>query len=319
MSINKRKIAIIGAGHVGSHAGYALSEQGIADEIVFIDTDREKAKAQALDIFDATVYFSHSVKVYEGSYEDAADAQLIVIAVGTNPDSSKGQTRMTMLCDTVHIVKEVAEKIKASGFNGIVLSISNPADVIAQYVRYKLSFPANRVLSTSTTLDSARLRRAVSEVFGVDGRSVYAYALGEHGESQMVPWSVATIAGKPVGDIIKENIKEYSNIKLHEIADEGRLGGWKILNGKGSTEFGIAASIAEVSRAIFSDEKKVLPVSTLLNGEYGQTGVYASVPAIVGANGVEGIIELSLTKKEQEQFAASCKIMKENFEKAKEL
>ena len=311
-----RKVIIIGAGHVGSHAGYALAEQGLAQEIVFIDIDEEKARAQALDIYDATVYFTHRVKVKAGDYRDAKDADLIVIAVGTNPDKNKGETRMSTLTDTAKIVKEVAGSIKDSGFHGIIVSISNPADVITHYLQHLLGYPANKILSTSTVLDSARLKRAIADAFGIDQKSIQGFVLGEHGESQMVPWSTVSIAGKPILELIKEKPEKYGKIDLLELAKEARLGGWHILTGKGSTEFGIGASLAEVTRAIFSDEKKILPVSTLLRGEYGQQEVYASVPAVLGIHGVEEIIELSLTKEEKEKFDASCKTMKENYEYA---
>lgn len=314
MALTPRKVIIIGAGHVGSHAGYALASQALAERIVYIDRDIEKAKAQALDIFDATVYLPHHVDVKAGDYSDAKDADLMVIAPGPLPDMSKGQTRMDTLRDTIEIIKDVVVKIKESGFSGIILSISNPADVVAHYIQKKLDYPANKIISTSTTLDSARLRRAIAEHIGIDQKSIYAYALGEHGESQMVPWSTITIAGKPLLELMKEKPEKYGKLNLDAIAAEARAGGWKILGGKGSTEFGIGASIAEVTRAIFGDEKRILPVSVLLQGEYGQYDVYASVPAVLGINGVEEIIELNMTKEEWVAFNASCETLKENYE-----
>ena len=156
----------------------------------------------------------------------------------------------------------------------------------------------------------------MAEALGIDQKSIYGYALGEHGESQMVPWSNVTIAGKPLLELMQEKPDTYGQLDLDALAAEGKAGGWHILEGKGSTEFGIGAAIAEVSRAILGDEKRVLPVSVLLNGEYGQHDVYASVPAILGNNGVEEIIELHLTPKEQEQFNQSCETMSENYKLA---
>ena len=311
MALTPRKVVIIGAGHVGSHAGYALASQGLVEKIVFIDIDEEKAKAQALDIYDSTAYLPHHVDVKAGNYSDATDADLMVVAAGPLPNLD--QTRMDTLAETVTILKNVVENIKQSCFKGIILSISNPADVVVHYLQNQLNYPPTRIISTSTTLDSARLRRAISESTGIDQKSIYAYALGEHGESQMVPWSTVTIAGKPIVELIKEKPEKYGNLDLKELAAEGKAGGWHVLKGKGSTEFGIGASIAEVTRAIFADEKRVLPVSVLLNGEYGQHDVYASVPAVLGINGVEEIIELNMTCEEKEVFDASCKIMKENY------
>lgn len=316
MALKPRKVVIIGAGHVGSHAAYALSSQGLVEQIVFIDIDENKAKAQTLDIYDSTVYLPHHVNVKAGNYGDAAEADLMIIAAGPLPDIDKGQTRMDTLAQTIAIIKNIVENIKKSGFKGIILSISNPADVVAHYIQNQLNYPPARIISTSTTLDSARLRRAISEATGIDQKSIYAYALGEHGESQMVPWSTVTVAGKPILELIKEKPEKYGDLDLKAIAAEGKTGGWHILRGKGSTEFGIGASIAEVTRAIFADEKRVLPVSVLLNGEYGQHDVYASVPAVLGIGGVEEVIELNLTSEEKIEFDASCKEMKTNYEVA---
>lgn len=313
MEIQKRKIVIIGAGHVGSHAGYALISQGIADEIVYIDVDEKKAAAQALDLFDSTVYLRQRAIVRAGDYSDAKDAQLMIVAAGPLPDMSKGQTRMDTLRQTIAIMKDVAEKIRMSGFTGIILNISNPADVVTHYLQHVLNWPSQKIFSTSTTLDSARLRRAIAEAVGVDQKSVYAYALGEHGESQMVPWSTVTIAGKSLKKLMEERPDTYGRLDLKALAAAGKAGGWVILGGKGSTEFGIGASIAEVVRAVFGDERRILPVSVLLDGKYGQKGVYASVPALLGSDGILDVIELDLNEEEQKQFNASCKTMDENF------
>ncbi|WP_455716586.1 L-lactate dehydrogenase [Anaerosporobacter sp.] len=316
MSLHNRKAIIIGAGHVGSHAGYALASQGIVEEIVYIDIDVSKAKAQALDIYDSTVYLPQHVTVRAGDYEDAADADILVVAAGPLPSIEGGQTRMDTLGQTVDILKEVIPGIKQSGFSGIIINISNPADVITHYIQNQLQYPPERIFSTSTTLDSARLRRVISEKIGIDQKSIYAYALGEHGESQMVPWSTVTVAGKPILELVKERPEKYGDLNFEELADQGRLGGWKILEGKGSTEFGIGASLAEVARAVLADEKRILPVSVLLNGEYGHKDVFVSVPSVIGKNGVEEIIELHLSSSEQIAFDKSVKALHENFELA---
>jgi L-lactate dehydrogenase len=316
MELQRRKIIIVGAGHVGSHAGYSLISQGLCEEIVYIDIDEKKARAQAMDLFDATVYLPKRCLVRAGNYEDAKDGDLLIVAAGPLPDMSKGQTRMDTLRETITIIKEVTEGIRTSGFQGIILNISNPADVVTHYIQHALSYPVEKILSTSTTLDSARLRRAISEAVGVDQKSILAYALGEHGESQMAAWSAVTIGGKPLSQLIKDQPDTYGALDLKAIAAEGKAGGWHILAGKGSTEFGIGASIAEVVRAIFGDENRILPVSTLLTGQYGETGVYASVPTLLNRHGVVGVIELNLTKEELEEFHKSCQTMKDNFDLA---
>ena len=237
----------------------------------------------------------------------------MVVCAGPLPNMN--QTRMDTLGATIEVMKDVIDNIKKTKFNGIIINISNPADVITHYLQNKLNYDAKRIISTSTTLDSARLRRAISEAINVDQRSIYAYSLGEHGESQMVAWSTVTIAGKPLFELMKENEK-YSKLDLNELAAKGRRGGWDVLGGKGSTEFGIGASLAEVARAILCDEHRVLPVSVYLNGEYGQNDVYASVPAVLGNNGVEEIIELKMNDDEKKLFDESCAVMKKNYELA---
>lgn len=311
--LKRRKAVLIGAGHVGSHAGYALAAQGLVEEIIYIDIDEKKAFAQALDIFDATVYLPHRVEVKSGTYKDIDDADIMVVCAGPLPNMN--QTRMDTLGATIEVMKDVTSKIKNTKFSGIIINISNPADVITHYLQNKLNYDPKRIISTSTTLDSARLRRAISEAINVDQKSIYAYALGEHGESQMVPWSTVTIAGKPLFELMKEKDK-YSKLDLKELAYKGRRGGWDVLEGKGSTEFGIGTALAEVARAVLCDEHRVLPVSVYLNGEYGQNDVYASVPAVLGRNGVEEIIELKMNDEEKKLFDESCSVMKKNYELA---
>ena len=312
MSISNRKVVIVGAGHVGSHVGYALISQSLADEIVYIDSDRAKAVAQALDLTDATNYLPVRTKVTAGDYSDAADAQIMIIAAGPLP--SGNQTRMDTLGQTIEILKEVTASIKKSGFDGIIVNISNPADVITHYIQHMLNWAPERIFSTSTTLDSARLRRAIAQETGIDQKSITAHALGEHGESQMVAWSAVTIAGKPLSQWRDEYPDTFGKLDLDALADAGREGGWTILRGKGCTEFGIGASAAEVVRAIFYNENRVLSVSVLLDGQYGQHDVYASVPAIVGRDGIAHIIELHLTPEEQEKFDVSCRTMSANYQ-----
>ena len=317
MSLNKRKIGIIGAGHVGSHGGYSLISQGLVEELVYIDVDKEKAVAQALDLQDSSTYLGRRVKVYAGNYSDIKDADILIVAAGPLPDMAAGQTdRQQTLGATVAILKDIIPQIKASGFNGIIVNISNPADVVTHYLQEKLNWNPKRILSTSTTLDSSRVRRAIAEETGYDQHSIYAYALGEHGESQFVPWSNVTVGGKPILELIKEQPERFGKLNLDEIASRAKKAGWIILGGKGSTEFGIGASIANVVQAIFGGEDRILPVSTLLQGQYGQSGVYASVPCRVNNAGLAEVIELQLTAEEHAKFAQSCRKMDEMYQKA---
>lgn len=315
MSFQTRKVVIIGAGHVGSHCGFSLATQGVCDEIVFIDTDEDKAVAQALDLADAVNYLPHRVDVRAGGYDEIANADILVMAVGPQPFAH--QDRMSTLGPVVEILKTIVPKIKTSGFQGILVSITNPADVVAHYLQENLGMPPERVISTSTTLDSARLHRELSERTGIDRRSIHAYVMGEHGESQMVAWSNVSIAGKPLSEWMKQFPDTWGKLNLDEVAKAVKEGAHTIVYGKHSTEFGIGTSLCEVVKTIFHDDRKILPISVLLKGQYGQKDVYASVPAVLGKDGVEQIVELDLTPAELAKFAASCDVMRKNFEKTK--
>lgn len=319
MSIERRKVVVIGAGHVGSHVGFSLVTQGVCEELVYIDIDTDKAVAQAEDTMDATVYCPHHVDVKAGDYSDLDDADIAVISAGPLPDLSKGEDRVGSMANTLKCMGSIVDGIKNSKFNGIIISISNPADVIARYIQYNTGYPEEKVLSTSTTLDSARLRKTLARELNIDQKSIYAYALGEHGESQMVPWSCATVFGKSLFKLMKEYPDTYGKLDLDKIAADARYGGWLVYKGKGSTEFGIGASCVEIIKTIFADEKKVCTVAVMLHGEYGQKDVYASVPAIIGRKGVEGVIELEMTDDELKLFAQSCENMKTNFQAALEM
>jgi len=314
MAIKPRKVVIIGAGHVGSHVGFALAVQGTCDEIVYIDIDKEKALAQTEDTADATVYLPHHINVKSGDYSDVDDAEIMVISAGPLPEVGSGETRMDTLGKTIKCLDSIVTGIKNSNFNGVIISISNPADVIAHYIQEKTGYSAEKVISTSTTLDSARLRKYLSRELNVDQKSIYAYVMGEHGESQMVPWSCATIFGKSLLSLMSEEPYTYGHLDLEKIANEGRRGGWVVLEGKGSTEFGIGASCNEIIKTIFANERKVCMVSTLLKGQYGIDNVYASVPTILGKDGVVGVIELPMNSDELEKFKNSCEIMRKNFD-----
>ncbi len=313
MALKPRKIAIVGVGHVGSHCALSLATQGICDELIMIDIDQPKALAQATDLADAAVYLPHHVDVCKGDLSDCKDADLVVISAGPLP--KPGQTRVDTLFDTIAVMDQIIGPLVKSGFGGILINISNPCDVITRYLQERTGFDSNRVIGTSTALDSARLRRVLSQKLNIDQKSIHAYVMGEHGESQMVPWSNVTVGGKPLLALMSQYPETYGRIDLVDVAEKARRAGWVVLEGKGSTEFGIGTSLAEIVRTIFHNERKILPVSVRLNGEYGQKDVYASVPAVLGCNGVIDILEIAMTTDEKTEFAASCNAMKEIYER----
>lgn len=315
--MKKTKIVIIGAGHVGSHCAAALIARSVCSEIVLIDIDTDKARSQGLDLGDSVIYSPQYVRVNSGDYQDCQDADIVVMCVGTPPDFNR--SRMEYLQETVGMMKTIIGPLKASGFSGILINISNPADVITQYLQSGTGFAPQRVISTSTMLDSARLKRILASQFRVEPQQIQAYALGEHGASLMVPWSNVFISGKPLFRLMAEKTAALEKISLEDIAEKTKRAAYEVIFGKGSTEFGIGAALAELANAIINDEHKVLPVSVLLEGQYGQNGVYASVPARIGKKGVEEIKEVPLTDSEFQEFAASCAEIRKNYQLAKSL
>ena len=317
MWIKTRKIVIVGSGNVGSHCAFSLAIQGVCDEIVMIDKLQEKANAEAVDLSDTVSYLPHYVKSRKGTFKDCKDADIIVVSLGVPPEVNKA--RLDFLKDTIREIDTIINPILESGFDGIFIVISNPVDVIAHYIWQKTGFPKNKVFGTGTTLDSSRLRRILSDETGIEQKSIQAYCMGEHGDSQMVPWSHVYFGGKPLFDLMKEKPETYGKLDLENLAYRTANAAYEIIQGKRCTEFGIAAGLTEIVKTIYHDEKKILPASTLLDGEYNQNHVFVSVPVVMGKDGIEEIIEINLMEQEQKEFDRSCIILKDYIEKARML
>lgn len=315
--LDKRKVVIIGAGHVGSHVAMALCFQGTCDEIVFIDKDNAKAVSNCYDVADACLFLGSTTRISVGDYNDCKDADIVVISIGM--PRKPGQTRLEMLDDSIVMLKDVIDNLKPVDFKGIIISITNPADIIAHYAREHLGLPRERCFSTGTSLDTARLKRTVSELADIDRRSVTTCAIGEHGDSSFVPFSTLTLGGKNYKELQEAKPEKYGKLTEEFVLERTRYIGYDIINGKGSTEFGIGAACADICKAIFHDEKRVIPASVLLEGEYGMNGVSCGVPCVIGRNGIEDIIELPLNDKEKEQLEYTCSVIRENIERAEKI
>lgn len=313
MKIKTSKIAIIGCGLVGSSTAFSLVTQGICDEILMIDINEERALGEVMDLRDTIKYLDRNVKVRTASYKDCGDADIIVITAGAPPQ--KGQTRLDTLEVSAKIVKTIVDPIMASGFDGIFIVVSNPVDIMAHYVHHLSGLPKNQVIGTGSALDTSRLQNFIAELVNVDPRSIYAYSMGEHGDSQMVPWSTVTVAGKPFHDIIHDNKDMLGEVDLDEIVKKTVREGWEIYQRKGTTYYGIATTCAGIIKAILYDENRIIPVSTLLEGEYGQEGVFAGVPTILNRTGAADILEIHMTEEELEKFKSSAEIIKECTDK----
>ncbi len=314
MAIKTRKVGIIGAGNVGSHLGLQLAVQGLADEVVFYDVNNDKAMGESLDLMDAVSYQPHHFEAYAGTIDDMKDADIMINASGK--PRLPGQTRLDMMDGGIATTKEFLPLIEKSGFDGIIISISNPCDIIAEYIQYKLDYPKNKIIGSGTALDSARLQYQLSDQLKINRRSLTAYLLGEHGDSSMIPWSHVTVAGKTLDELLAEKPELYKMDPKDVILEKVHREGYVENTTKGCTEFGVTSATAELVRAIYHNEHKVLPVSVYLDGPYGIKDSFASVPVKIGKDGVEDIIELHLTEEENAELAASIKVLKEHFERA---
>lgn len=309
MKITKSKIAIVGCGMVGSSISFSLLTQGVCDEILMIDINKEKALGEVLDLRDSIKYLDRNVKVNVGTYADCNDIDIVVITAGAPPKA--GQTRLDTLEISAQISKSIVAPIMQSGFDGIFLVVSNPVDMIAYFVHQLSGLPKNQVIGTGSALDTARLQNIIADKVNVDPRSVCAYSMGEHGDSQMVPWSAVTIAGKHFYDVISDNQDLVGNINLDEIVQQTIKEGWEIYNRKGTTYYGIASACVGIIKAILYNENRIIPVSTLLEGEYGESGVFAGVPTILNRTGASDVLEIHMTQEELEKFKSSIALIRE--------
>lgn len=314
MAIKTRKIGILGAGNVGSHVALQTAVQGLADDIVFYDINRMKAEGEAMDVRDAASYMPHHVTCYAGDASDLRDCDIIVNATGKT--RLPGQNRLDMLAGSIEVCKSIIPVIEKSGFDGIILSITNPCDVITEYLARRLDWPRNRIIGSGTALDSARLQMQLSEQLHVNRRSLTAYLLGEHGDSSMIPWSHVLVAGKPVLKLLEECPDKYHMDSCEEVLRKVHEGGNFENTNKGCTEYGVSSSAAELIRAIFHNEHKILPCSTWLDGPYGVHETFASVPVKLGASGVEDVIEIDLTDEETKEFQDSIAVLQKHVQKA---
>lgn len=316
MKITKRKVAIVGCGLVGSSTAFSLVTQGVCDEVMMIDINEERAYGEMLDLKDSIKYLNRNVQVRTGSYADCGDMDIIVITAGAPP--RQGQTRLDTLELSAKICKAIVEPIMNSGFDGVFIAVSNPVDMIAHYI-YKLSgLPKNQVIGTGTAIDSARLQNDIAQLVKVDPRSVHAYCMGEHGDSQMVPWSVATVGGKPFYDVIADNKEMIGEVDLEKLVYQTTRKGWEILERKGTTYYGIATACVGIIKAILNDEKRIIPVSTLLEGEYGEHDVYAGVPVVLNRSGAYDVLEIHMTPGELARFKESASVIRAYTEKIME-
>jgi L-lactate dehydrogenase len=300
---NAARIAIIGTGHVGSTAAYALMLRALVSEIVMIDANATLAQAEAADIADANA-LARPARIWAGTYEDAATATIAVITAGAATHGN--ESRLSVLARSAVIVGACVESLVNAGFSGIILVAANPVDVMAHVAFRKSGLAVHRVIGTGTLLDSSRLHQALAAKLDVAPGAIEGLVLGEHGDSEVAAFSTVRIGGL--------TLEAYADpdrpLDQDEMAKEVREAGYLIVSGKGYTSFGIATAVVRICEAIIRNERIVVPVSTLLTGEFGIDNVFLSLPCVLGANGVERILLPALSADEQVALHRSAGVIR---------
>ena len=310
-SVNLRKVAMIGCGFVGSASAFALMQSGLFSEMVLLDADQNKAEGEALDISHG-LPFAKPMQIYAGGYDDVADAAIIVVSAGAG--QKPGETRLDLVNKNVAIFKSIIPEIAKRNFGGILLIVANPVDILTQVAQKLSGLPEERVIGSGTVLDSARLKYALGEHLEVDSRSVHAFIVGEHGDSEVVAWSSANVSGVPLSEMCEMRGHYKHKKNTEEIATAVKNSAYEIINKKHATYYGIAMSVKRICEVIMRDEKSILPVSHMIHGVYDIDGVALSMPAIVGADGIESDIPINLSGEEALKLKESADSLKKIME-----
>lgn len=306
--IDLHKVAIIGCGFVGSSTAFALMQSRLFSEMVLLDVDRARAEGEAMDISHG-MPFSGPMKIYAGTYDDIVDADIIIITAGAN--QKPNETRLDLVKKNVAIFRSIIPEITSRSCQGILLIVSNPVDILT-WVALKLSgFPENRVIGSGTVLDTARLKYLLGEHLGVDSRGVHAFVIGEHGDSELAVWSSATVSGVPLSRFCEMRGYYEHDDETDRIYEDVKNSAYSIIEKKKATYYGIAMAVKRICSSIVRNERSVLPVSSIMHGQYGLEDIVLSMPAIVDAQGVERIVPLSLDGEEMQKLKDSATALRE--------
>lgn len=305
--INIRKVAVVGCGFVGAATAFALMQSGLFSELVLIDSDKEKAEGEALDISHG-MPFAKPMDIYAGDYDDITDANLVIVTAGAG--QKPGETRLDLVKNNVAIFKKIIPEISKRNFGGILLIVANPVDILT-YAAVKISgLPESRVFGSGTVLDTARLKYILGEHLGVDSRSVHAFILGEHGDSEIAAWSSVNVSGVPLDDFCEMRGHHDHQKGMHDIAEGVKNSAYEIIKKKKATYYGIAMSVRRICEAIILNQKSILPVSHMQHGAFGIDDVAISMPAIIGKDGIEAEVPIRLNETEQAALVKSSNALK---------
>lgn len=294
---------------------YAALNQNACDELVLIDINHEKAIGEAMDLNHGLAFSRTSMRIYAGEYKDCCDADIVVICAGVN--QKEGESRLELLSRNAKVFESIVHPVVESGFSGIFLVATNPVDIMTRITYIMSGFDESRVIGTGTTLDTARLRYLLGKYFHIDPRNMHAYVIGEHGDSEFVPWSQALCATKPLYDVIKDNKDIFSLTELEKIANKVRTSAQQIIKAKNATYYGIGMAIVRIVKAILQNENSVLTVSSKMSGEYGLSDVFIGNPCIINGFGIRSRLELSLERDEFKKIRDSAAILSDSFNSLK--
>lgn len=309
--VNNR-VVIVGTGFVGMSYAYALLNQGTLEEMILIDVDTKKAEGEAMDLNHGLAFAPRKMLIRAGTYADCKDARLVVITAGVN--QKDGETRIDLLNRNAQIMKSVVAQIMASGFDGIILVATNPVDILT-YVVWKASgLPSNRVIGSGTSLDTARLRYEISQYINIDVRNIHAYILGEHGDSEFVCWSNAYVGVKPLKDVIDSMPNHIKFSDLDKIYLDVKNAAYHIIQRKRATYYGIGMALVRITKAIFNNENRIMPISVLNSGVYPISDIYIGLPAVINKDGIDHVVKLQLSPDETEALKRSAKILQTSID-----
>ena len=310
-NFKSRKVVVVGAGAVGSGFAFALAQSGIAEEIVLVDVNADLAKGQALDLAHGAPFY-RPVNIHADVAPEAYRHAAIVVVTAGKAQAGPNQSRLELMQINAKIVTAIVADVQAVNPDAIVLIATNPVDILTHVARLRTNWPRGRILGSGTVLDSARFRWLLAEHCGISPQNVHASILGEHGDSEFAAWSLVHVGGLPMDDYCTVCRKCDFIHRRPQILEQVRRSAYHIIGYKGSTSFGVAMAMTQIVRAILRNERRVMTVSAPLEGEYGLSDVTLGIPCVVGAGGIEDIIEARLTPEEMQELAHSAQILKDN-------
>lgn len=307
---NVRKVVMIGCGFVGAACSFAIMQSGLFSEMVLIDADKSKAEGEALDISHG-VPFAKPTKIYAGDYDDIKNASLIIVTAGAN--QKPGETRLDLVKKNISIFKSIIPEIKKRNFNGVLLIVANPVDILTTVAQKLSGLPENKVIGSGTVLDTARLKYELGNHLNVDSRSVHAFIIGEHGDSEIAAWSSVNVSGVPLNKFCEMRGHFNHDEAMKRIAENVKNSAYEIIEKKKATYYGVAMAVKRICEAIVRDEKSILPISSLMKGDFGIEGISLSMPAIVGKDGVECLVPIQLNDEEISKLQQSAQTLKDTL------